>query len=248
MPRLKIETNVTDYIATVTFSHPPVNAFSAAAFDALAAAFTEVSQRSDVRVIILAATGPVFLAGYDVGSIEEIGPNDVESGIATIARCVQAITEVPQPVIAAIQGGVIGAGVGVATAADIIMLSRSAFFSIPEIDVGIVGGAEAMKLLIPHRIVAYLGLSGDRISADEVYRHGGAHALVEHDELMSRTVELAQKLAAKSPQAARHWKQYLNKLNPQVHGDSTIRTILLKHSPEANEAARAWLEKRAPRF
>ena len=248
MTQVSIASQIANRVATLTFSRPPMNSFRYSDYEDLARAITELGQRDDVRVIILASEGPVFHAGNDVQEILNISAENAEDHLKNIAACAAAFANAPVPVIAAVHAGVVGAGVIISAGCDFVIATEKAFMSIPEIDAGLVGAAPAMLSFVPHRVMTRLALAGERISAAELYAHGGLYAVVEPDELMNAATKLADTLAAKDPVLMQHWKEHLKGLKPQIVDDSFLRNRILMAREDGKEAAMAWLEKRPPKF
>src|ERR1700728_3581612 len=137
-----VSLDVRDFIATVTIRRPPVNALDLATRDSLIAIFDEITDRDDVRVAVLTADGAVFCAGAD---LKDRPSPDVRGEFWRHSRVVRetanAIAECSRPVIAAVNGAALGAGLSIAAACDIILASDNAVFGMPEINVGLAGGA-----------------------------------------------------------------------------------------------------------
>ena len=127
-------------VAELVINRPPVNALNAAGWYGLAAEIERLGNQSEVRVIIIRAEGKGFCAGVD---IKELAVNsgliiDVNAGnYATF----KAVHRNKVPVIAAVHGFVLGGGIGICGAADIIIAADTASFGLPEIDRGAMGGA-----------------------------------------------------------------------------------------------------------
>ena len=124
------DVSIADGIAELIFNHPPVNAFDAATWAAIADAVTALGEDDDVRVIIIAAEGKGFCAGVD---IKELAADS--SKIVDVNRgnydTFKAIHRNPKPVIVALHGFVLGGGIGISGAADIIVASECATFGAP---------------------------------------------------------------------------------------------------------------------
>ena len=112
-----------------------------------------------------------------------------------------------KPLVAAVNGGALGAGFVMAACCDIILAAESAFFAMPEIDVGQGGGASFLQRIMPQQIMRYMLLTGERVSAQELYRLGAIYAYVPDADLMSHALELAGIIGRKSPAAIRATRQ-----------------------------------------
>ncbi len=135
-----VKVTVQDYIATVVMDRPPVNAQSNQFREELIAAFDSFTDRDDVRVAILTGFGRMFSAGADMKE-RPTGENPGEywKFNRLVREMFNSIHECAKPVIAAVNGPALGAGLGLAAHCDIILASDNAVFGMPEIDVGLAG-------------------------------------------------------------------------------------------------------------
>jgi enoyl-CoA hydratase len=135
---------IADGIAELIFNHPPVNAFDSLTWFAIANAIDELGRKDDVRVIIVAAEGKGFCAGVDIKELAADAGKiiDVNRGNFDTFK---AIHRNPKPVIVALHGFVLGGGIGISGAADIIVASECAHFGIPEVDRGAMGGGAHLQ-------------------------------------------------------------------------------------------------------
>jgi enoyl-CoA hydratase len=249
---LKVE--VSDYVATVVMDRPPVNAQNAQFRNEIMAVFDSFNDREDVRVAILTGAGKVFCAGADIkerGSIIK-APGDYARHNRTAREYANAIRECAVPVIAAVNGAALGAGFGLMAACDIMMASDNAVFGMPEIDVGLAGGAAMLTHLVGKSRVRRILFTGDRIPAPELYRSGVLEWCGPREALMEEALKMARNIAAKSPLAMRLAKKACNVCEnmPQRDGyrfEQDI-TVQLSHTEDAKEAQRAFAEKRKPVF
>ena len=206
---MPIHTNVSDHIAEVVFDHPPVNAFNGQMWNDIPGIITSLGKQDDVKVVLIRAEGRGFCAGVD---IKELAHNssaivDVNKGNYNTGK---AIHHCEVPVICAAQGYIIGGGVIVCGAADIVIASDDAYFSLPEIDRGAMGGAAHLQRMLPLAKVRAAFLTGGKIPAQEAYRLGGIEKVVPRDDLRDEAVAYAKTLASKSRDALRIAKQALN--------------------------------------
>jgi enoyl-CoA hydratase len=114
------------------------------------------------------------------------------------------------PVVVAVHGFVIGGGIGICGASDVIVASDDAFFSLPEIDRGAMGGAAHLSRMLPLHKVRALFLTGGRCSAEEAHRLGAVERVVARGDLLNEARALAQQIASKSRTALRLAKEALN--------------------------------------
>ena len=186
---------IRDGIAELVFNHPPVNAFDAATWFAIARAIDDLGRNDEVRVIIIAAQGKGFCAGVDIKELAEDAGKivDVNRGNYDTFK---AIHRNPKPVIVAVHGFVLGGGIGISGAADIIVASDCTRFGIPEVDRGAMGGGAHLQRMFPVQKVRYMYFTGEFIDAQEAYRLGAVERVVPRGELMGAAREIAAKIAA----------------------------------------------------
>lgn len=210
---MPIRTEVADYIAEVIFDHPPVNAFNAAVWNEIPEIITTLGKRQDVKVILIRAEGKGFCAGVDIKELADNSAAIVEVNKGNF-ETFKAIHHCEIPVICAPHGFVIGGGIGMCGAADIVIAADDCFFSLPEIDRGAMGGASHLQRILPLPKVRAAFLTGGKIPAAEAYRLGGIEKLVAKADLYKEARAYAQIIASKSRDALRIAKQALNGIEP----------------------------------
>ena len=248
-----IRLTVEDFIATVVMDRPPVNAQNSEFRAELINVFDSLTDRDDVRVAILTGTGKMFSAGADMRE----RPNPEHPGeywhFNRLAReGFNAIHECAKPVIAAVNGPALGAGLGLVAACDIILCSENAVLGMPEIDVGLAGGAAMLQTLFGRSRARRMFYTGWRVPAGELYRTGVVECCVKLEQLMPEALKLAAEIASKSPMGIRYAKQSMNTTMHMPARDGYRFeqgiTVALSKTEDAQEARRAFLEKRRPVF
>ncbi len=249
-----IRSEVTDHIALVTYDRPPVNAMNRQAYLEFADFFRSLGDNREVRVAILTGAGErAFCAGADLNqpppSPDEPAPLD--SG-RSARDCFWAIYDCAVPVIGAINGPALGAGLAIAAVCDILIASERAVFGLPEINVGLLGGGRHLQRLVgPYRMrrMMYTGL---RATAEDMFRFGSIEKVVPHDQLIPEARELAAEIAEKSPVAVRLAKESLNRAEfmdlKEGYRTEQDYTARLRNFDDSAEARRAFVEKRRPVF
>lgn len=249
-----IRLDIHDYIATVTMDRPPVNAQNAQMRAELTWAFDTISDREDVRVAILTGTGNMFSAGADIKERPSVArePGDYLRHNRVTRECFYSIKECAKPVIAAVNGPAMGAGYALMVFCDIMLASENAFVSMPEIDVGLSGGARMLLELFPKSKARRMFFTGHRVTAQELYRLGVIEACVPRERLMDEAGAIAREIAAKSPLAIRYAKDDMNTVEEMSVRDAYRYeqniTIALSKTEDAREAQQAFIEKRPPVF
>jgi enoyl-CoA hydratase len=254
-------------LAVVTLDRPPVNALDSETFNELGETFESFSHDRSVNAVVLTAAGErIFCAGVDLqdsprrqrpdGRAVEGGPqgdpaDQIDPG-KVVRRCFWGIYDCAVPVIAAVNGAAVGAGVALAASCDLIIASDQARFALREITVGVLGGVKHAQRLVGPFKAKRMFLTGEWVPAEELYRLGAVEVVVRPDELMATALELAERIAANSPIAVRLAKESANRVEfldlkdgYRLEQDYTIRVN--RHADSA-EARRAFLEKREPQF
>lgn len=252
MSELRID--VENGVATVTMDRPPVNATGLALRQALMSTFDQMGDRDDVRVVILTGQGHCFSAGADVKERTQLsGAPGEYAGLNRVVReMFYSIIECPKPVIAAVNGHALGAGMALALCCDILIASDTAVFGMPEIDVGLAGGVKYLQRHLPPSKLRWALLTGRRMPASELYRLGVLEACVPPDRLMDEAHALARDIASKSPVAVRMLKESFDMVeNLSLRDGYRIEqniTRAMSRTEDAREAQRAFVEKRPPIF
>ncbi|MDE0814356.1 MAG: enoyl-CoA hydratase/isomerase family protein [Alphaproteobacteria bacterium] len=249
-----ITCDINDHIALVTMNNPPVNAQSPAFHDGMKEVFDRISDLPDVRVAVLTGEGKVFSAGADIksraGRVREPGEQWAHSrrGRETF----HSIVECKKPVIGALNGPALGAGLAVAASCDILVASESASLGLPEINVGLLGGGRHAMRLFGHSLTRRMMLTGYRVPAAELYRLGVVEVCVPLDELMDAAMGFAREIASKSPIATVLAKHALNTIEDMSLRDGyrfeQNMTAELGKYEDSKEAMLAFAEKRPPNF
>lgn len=249
-----IRCEVSDYIATVTMDRPPVNAQDRQFHEEMMLVFDTISDRDDVRVAILTGAGNIFSAGADIkaraGQEQQAG--DAWQHNRRARECFHSVMECRKPVIGAINGAALGAGLALAASCDILVAAETATLGLPEIDVGLLGGGRHTMRLFGHSRTRRMMFTGYRVPGPELYRMGVVEACVPREELMDAALDIAREIAAKSPVAMTLAKHALNTIEEMSLRDGyrfeQNMTTQLSHTEDSKEAMRAFVENREPRF
>jgi enoyl-CoA hydratase len=242
------------FVAVVTLDRPPVNALDRATREAFVALFEELNERDDVRAIVLTARGRVFCAGADIREKQALGaqPGELMRADRVTRDAFFVLLDIAKPVIAAVQGGALGAGFVLAACCDLILASEEAFFAMPEIDVGQGGGASFLQRILPPAKLRRMMLTGERVPAVELHRLGAVEAVLPADRLLPEALALAATIAAKSPTAVRRIRSSFGTVESLGLREGFRLeqgyTVELSRSAEAEEARKAFFEKRKPVF
>lgn len=244
---------VSDYIALVTMNRPPVNALSRAMRRRIVEVFDEISERDDVRVAVLTGAGKMFCAGADLKDRPDANrKGDFLDHNRVTRETTNAIRECTKPVIAAVNGPALGAGMGLMAACDIFYASEDAVFAMPEINVGLAGGASMLRTILGRSLSRRMFYTGMKVSAAELYRRGVIEACTKPEDLLPEAMKLAEEIASKSPLAIGMAKNASNMVDLMPQRDAyrfeQNFTVALSKTEDAKEARMAFLEKRKPEF
>ena len=248
---MAFHSEIQEGIAHLILNKPPVNAFNSVEWAGIAAEIKSLGEQDAVRVIVISAEGKGFCAGVD---IKELGAEPAK--IVPVNKgnydTFEAIHRNPKPVILAIHGFVLGGGIGMAGAADIIIASECATFGVPEVDRGAMGGGAHLQRLFPVQKVRHMYFTGEFIDAGEAWRLGAVEKVVPRDELVPAAMAIAQTIATKSPKMISLAKEGLNaiedgNLEEKYRREQGLTLEAYMHE-DSQEARNAFNEKRDADF
>ena len=242
-------------IAEVILNRPERNnAYNGAMIAELINSFTSLYNNNDVKVVLIKGNGKHFQGGADLEWLKEIGKLNKEENIEVSRRTASAIkglTEFPKPTIAMIHGGCFGGGTGIAAAADIVVASEDAIFSIAEARWGVMAG-----IIIPHlnasigvRNVRRYALTCERFDANEAKNIGLVHQICKTGELNNTVKPIIENLLMCAPIALEMTKKRALIESGLILSDDKFEELVLEHSQkrmtsEATEGLNSFLEKR----
>ncbi len=244
-------TTIENGIAELVINHPPVNALDSAGWHALADEIHRLGHSEGVHVIVIRAEGRGFCAGVDIKELNA-HPDRIVDVNAGNYRSFEAVHRNPVPVIVAVHGFVLGGGIGIAGAADIVVAAEDASFGVPEVDRGAMGGGAHLQRLFPVQKVRMMYFTGEPIDAAEAHRLGAVERVVPAGKLRDTALEIAAHIAAKSPAMIRLAKESLNGVEDGNLEDKyrweqgfTLQAYTTKDSAETRQA---FVEKRQASF
>ena len=242
-------------IAEVVLNRPERNnAYNGAMIAELINSFTSLYNNNDVKVVLIKGNGKHFQGGADLEWLKEIGKLNKEENIEVSRRTASAIkglTEFPKPTIAMIHGGCFGGGTGIAAAADIVVASEDAIFSIAEARWGVMAG-----IIIPHlnasigvRNVRRYALTCERFDANEAKNIGLVHQICKTGELNNTVKPIIESLLMCAPIALEMTKKRALIESGLILSDDKFEELVLEHSQkrmtsEATEGLNSFLEKK----
>ena len=244
-------------IGILTINRPEkLNALSNVLISELSALLADIEKDDELGVLILTGAGDnAFVAGADIGELVE---RDARLG-RKVSRERQdvffRIENLPVPTIAAVNGYALGGGLELALACSIRFCSEKAQFGAPEVKLGIIpgdGGTQRLPRLIGKGRAMEMILTGDFIGAEEAFRIGLVNRVVPQENLLKKTMELAEKIASRPPLAVKYAKEAVNR---SIEGGSesgyaleSFLHALTCTTEDKKEGVAAFLEKRKGQF
>ena len=217
---------VENEIAVVTINRPKsLNALNSETLAELDACFSEISERKDIKVVILTGSGAkAFVAGADISEMVNATPAEGRKMGMLAKEAFLKLETMPQVTIAAVNGFALGGGCEISMACDIRIASDNAKFGQPETGLGILpgfGGTQRLARLVGKGRAKELIFTCDMIDANEAYRIGLVNAVYPQEELLAAAKKLANKIASNAPIAVRACKKAINE-GLQVDMDQAI--------------------------
>jgi enoyl-CoA hydratase len=251
-------------IALLRLEQPErLNALSLAAMQTLHAQLDPLLADRSVRVLIVTGAGAGFCAGLDLKSVLnaqarwDASVRDAMALQHAFAALVQRLRETPAAVIAAVNGVAVGAGMGLALAADIRFAAPRAAFHVGAVKIGLTAGECGISYHLPRLIGAgrafEIMLSGRPVNADEAQRVGLVAEVVPAEGLLERALACARLITANAPYATAHTKRVMwqnldaASLQAAIELENHAQVLGLM-TRDFQEAAQAFTQKRAPRF
>ncbi|HLF15515.1 MAG TPA: enoyl-CoA hydratase/isomerase family protein [Bacteroidota bacterium] len=248
---------VMDGIALITFNRPHVlNAFNMQMLHELIDAMEECQRDKNIRVVVFRGAGEkAFSAGADIAEMKDNGPFEQLADNRVWIRFFSLVENIRKPMIASVHGYAPGGGTELSLCCDIVIASEDAKFALTEIKIGVIPGAGATVRLprwVGKAKAMEMLMTGDFIDAAEAHRIGLINKVVPRAELESATLEMARKLASRSPLALAAAKAAVN-IGAEMDRDRGIEYalnefLILFSSTDQKEGLKAYLEKRPPTF
>lgn len=233
---MSISTRCDGHVAIVTVDRPPSNFADLAMIEAIGAAFEAADADPEVRVILLRSEGRVFCAGADLANANPV-EKGVEEGVRNPFYAAAArLFGVKKPVVAAVQGAAVGAGLGLALVADFRVAAPEAKFSGNFVQLGFHPGfgiSAVLERVVGRQRALLMLLTGRRIRAEQAAEWGLVDVLASTDGLLHAAIELAHEIAAGAPLAVQATRATLR-------GDLAT---LVERTTDHELAEQAWLQR-----
>ena len=242
-----------DGIYNVQLARPPANAVHREMYIELKLLFSNIDQLGDdVRVIILSGQGKHFCAGNDLEEFATMSPENAVERMWRVREAFFAISECSVPVIGAVHGAALGTGLAIAGSCDFVVVAKGSKLGLPELTVGVMGGARHLARIAPQPLVRRMYFTGLPVEAEEFAAAGGAVLVCEKDQLLEQALCIASRIATHSPTAVRVSKRVLDRVEwmdlrtgYEFEQGATIR---MSGHPDSKEALAAVKEKRLPTY
>ncbi len=246
-------------IVTIRLNKPELhNAFDEQLIADLTTCLQAFDKDDAVRVVVLAANGPSFSAGADLGWMKKMAGYSVEENLQDakkLAELMRVLNGLSKPTIAKVQGSAFGGGVGLIACCDIAVASDKALFALSEARLGLI------PAVISPYVIAAMGerasrryfLSGERFSADVAQLYGLVHEVVDADDLDESVDQITSALLECGPDAQKESKRLIAKVagrlkDPDLIEETAHKIAAIRASQEGREGISAFLEKRAPKW
>jgi len=241
-------------VAWCTLDRPPLNLLDPELIAALHAAFTRLTADPTVRVAVLTGRGRAFTAGMNVHVLHDLDVASAKGLIASLHAMIASVHHAPFPTVARVNGFCLGAGFELALACDMRVAADSARLGLPEVRVGLPSVIEAALLpaLVGPGRAAEMLLTGEAVDAAQAAAWGLVNRAVPAADLDAAVSEIVDRILACGPAAVRLQKElmvrwrYTDLATAVEYGVNAFASAY--GSSEPREGARAFLEKRAPRF
>jgi len=248
-------------IAILTLNRPEArNSLSEALLVALGNAFTEIAHEPKVRAVVLAAIGPAFSAGHDLKEFKS-HRSDSDRGrayfkyiIELCSTVMQQIVNLPQPVVAAVQGVATAAGCQLVASCDLAVASAAAKFATPGVNIGLFCSTPMVALSrnVARKHAMEMLVTGDMISAQEALRIGLVNRVVAPGTEREEALALGRKIAAKSTHVVKIGKEAFYRQVELGLKDAYRYTaeVMVENmlARDAEEGIDAFIEKREPKW
>jgi enoyl-CoA hydratase/carnithine racemase len=250
-----------DDITVLVLNRPrPRNSLSEALLTALSAALRDIAEDRSVRAVVLAANGPAFCAGHDLKELTS-RRTDPDGGrdyfrhiMTTCSAMMRQIVNLPQPVVAAVQGVASAAGCQLVATCDLAVAATAAKFATPGVDIGLFCSTPMVALSrnVPRKLAMEMLLTGDMVDAERAAAIGLVNRVVATGKEREEAIKLAKQVASKSAYTLKTGKEafYRQIEMPLADAYAYASAVMTENmmARDAEEGICAFIEKRAPKW
>jgi enoyl-CoA hydratase len=252
----KVSLTVDQKVAILTISNPPVNALDEQVIREMEEVISQLRESDDVGVVIVTGAGEkAFVAGADIRQFSGLDRTAGEQLARNGQEVFNKLSQIPFPVICAVNGFALGGGCELALACDIRVVAENAKLGLPEVSLAIIpgyGGTQRLPRVVGVGKAMDLILTGDPITAEEAYRIGLADRLVKPGEALSEAQNMAKRILSRGPLAVMSAKKAIQHgIQKSFAEGLQLEANLfgfLCESQDKEEGAKAFLQKRQPEF
>ena len=245
----------TDGVLRLTLNRPDRrNALSSSLIDSLSSALTDIAEDESVKVVVLAANGPAFCAGHDLGEMVGREEQEYRDLFQACTKMMTQIRQLPQPVIARVHAMATAAGCQIVAACDLAVAAEEARFATPGVKIGLFCTTPMVPLvrnIAPKKAMEML-LTGRPISSREALTAGLVNHVVPADELDTTIRQMTDAIVASSGLVVRRGKQAFYQQLPlseqEAYEMATEGMTQNALCEDAQEGIQAFLEKRPPNW
>ena len=245
-----LDVSVDDGIAQVVLDRPPVNAVNQEMYREIRERFSSIAMEDGVQAVVLSGRGKHFCGGNDLDEFMTLDSKNSPGRMLEVREAFWAIYDCPVPVIAAVHGAALGTGLALAASCDFIIAADDARIGLPEVSVGVMGGAKHARRLVPEPILRWMFLSGEPAPIDLLLRLGSVLDVVPRDDLIDAAMQRARQIIRHSGVALRIGKRTLNEIESMdlkaCYELEQGSTGLLADFPDSRASRKAIAEKREP--
>lgn len=245
-----LHVTVDDGIAHVVLDRPPVNAVNQEMYREIQELFSAIAMEDGVQAVVLSGRGKHFCGGNDLDEFMSLDSKNSPERMFEVRNAFWAIYDCPVPVIAAVHGAALGTGLALAASCDFIIAADDARIGLPEVSVGVMGGAKHARRLVPEPVLRWMFLSGEPAPIDLLLRLGSVLDVVPRADLIESAMQRARQIIKHSGVALRIGKRTLNEiesmdLKPGYEFEQTS-TGLLADFADSRASRQAVAERRDP--
>lgn len=251
--------DINDHVATITLNRPDKrNAFNDDVIRELTEVFAFCGEQSDVRAVVLTASGKAFCAGADLNWMRAMADYTRDENLADAGKLAQMLATIyhcPKPTVAAIQGGVYAGGMGLVAACDIAISVKNANFCLSEVKLGLIPATispyviRAMGARAAHRYF----LTAEVFDAEVAQKIGFIHERVDEEEFAQTVERIVKSLVSNSPNAVKVCKKLVQDVAFAEIDDVLVKQTVagiadIRASDEGKEGVQSFLQKRKPNW
>jgi len=251
MPRNTITYDKREHAVWLTLNNPSAgNIINRQLANDIKDACREINEDEEIRVVIITGAGEEFSRGADMAELSDADPAKIPASLVS-----EAVSSINCPVVAAINGNALGAGLELALSCDIRIASENALLGLPETSYGIIpggGGTQRLARIIGKAKATELILTADPVSAEEAYRIGLLSLVTPRKSLIPEVQRIVNIILSRAPVAVKYAKEAVTKgidmtMEQGLRLEADL-SILLHTTEDKAEGVQAFIDKRQSHF